>query len=523
MSALPQTENELDALTLEKDAEATFASLANLSPGAYGRKRKDLAEELGIPASLLDAEWNERRKAQSGNSTAMFEEVEPWLEPVDGAELLSAITARFKRHVVFSDHAAHTVALWTAFAWSHDAHVHSPLLLITSPEPNSGKSTLLGVLRFLAPRPLSSVEISPAVLYRIMERWRPTLIIDEADDIFSDNTELRSVINSGWTRGSGVPRCNPDTLEPELFNTFGPKAIGAKGKKLPDTTQTRAIVIEMVRKRSGEKVDDFEHVDDDEFRTLRQKLARWSADYVSKLEGAKPSMPEGFQNRLAANWRPLLATADLAGGEWPNLAREAASALSKTESESIGTMLLRDIRAAFDGRDRITSAELCKHLHDLEDRPWVEFGRSRKPISPSQLARMLKGFHVIPDTIRTGAATFKGYMLAQFHDPFERYLGSQPSHRNKADVSYTFEQNLGVTDDDDVTAENSQKSVNDAACYGVTAENALICAHCGQDGEVQLTAYEGRTINLHAGCIDGFLESQSLEIPSYLKREARRA
>ena len=56
----------------------------------------------------------------------------------------------------------------------------------------------------------------------------PDLLVDEADDAFKSNVELRTVINSGWTRGTGVPRCNPDTLEPEVFETFGPKAIGLK-------------------------------------------------------------------------------------------------------------------------------------------------------------------------------------------------------------------------------------------------------------------------------------------------------
>ncbi len=521
MYELQRINDELDARGLAIDEQATLASLAKMSPATYGKKRQSLAEELGIPVNLLDKEWRERRKADSRDTAPMFEDVEPWPQPVDGSSLLAAMTARFKRHVVFSDHAAHTAALWVAFAWTHDAHVHSPLLSVTSPEANSGKTTLLGVLRFLAFRALPIVEISPAVLYRIMERWRPTLIVDEADDIFNDNAELRSVINSGWTRGTGVPRCNPETFEPELFNTFGPKAIGAKGKKLPDTTQTRAIVIEMLRKRAGDKVDDFEHVDDDEFRTLRSMLARWSADNLKKLERAKPPMPEGFQNRLAANWRPLLAIADLAGCEWPKLAREAALALSKDETESLGTMLLRDIGAAFEGTDRITSAELCQRLHELEDRPWAEFGRSRKPISPSQLARLLKGFRVAPETIRIGTATAKGYMLGKFDDPFQRYLGgSEPSQRNNADEHWASGQNGAVTKNHDVTAVKAHKSANGKVCYGVPAEKPA-CAHCGKHDEaIQAASYDGREIHLHADCIEPFIESQVLSIPGFLQRSA---
>ena len=123
-------------------------------------------------------------------------------------------------------------------AWVHDAAVHSPILIVTSPAPDCGKSTLLALIGFMVPRGHVFVEISSAVLYRMIERWHPTLIVDEADHAFKENPDLRAVINAGWTRGAGVPRCHPDTHEPEFFDTFGPKAIGLKGLKIPDTTLT---------------------------------------------------------------------------------------------------------------------------------------------------------------------------------------------------------------------------------------------------------------------------------------------
>ena len=69
--------------------------------------------------------------------------------------------------------------------------------------------------------------------------------MDEADTAFKNNPELRAVVNSGWTRGAGVPRCNPDTHEPEFFETFGPKAIGLKGLMVLETTLSLSINIEV--------------------------------------------------------------------------------------------------------------------------------------------------------------------------------------------------------------------------------------------------------------------------------------
>ena len=60
-------------------------------------------------------------------------------------------------------------------------------------------------------------------------------------------------------------------------------------------------------------------------------------------------MPTSLRGRAADNWRPLLAVADLAGGEWPAKARQAAAALETgDDAEGLGILLLRDLRELFD-------------------------------------------------------------------------------------------------------------------------------------------------------------------------------
>ena len=84
-----------------------------------------------------------------------------------------------------------TTALWTMTAWAHEGATHSPILAAISVEPDSGKSTLLGVLRFLVPKPFVSVEPTGTGVYRTVDREHPTLIIDEADDLFYRKSDLR--------------------------------------------------------------------------------------------------------------------------------------------------------------------------------------------------------------------------------------------------------------------------------------------------------------------------------------------
>src|SRR4029077_15984142 len=114
--------------------------------------------------------------------------------------------------------------------------------------------------------------------------------------------------------GRAVPRC--DSNDPRLFSTFCPKAIGLNGRKMPDTTLSRCIIIDLKRKKRSDRVEHFRHIDDTGLANLRRQAQRWTRDNVATLETAVPELPAGFDNRLGDNWRLMLAIADLAGGEW---------------------------------------------------------------------------------------------------------------------------------------------------------------------------------------------------------------
>jgi hypothetical protein len=155
---------------------------------------------------------------------------------------------------------------------------------------------------------------------------------------------------------------------------------------------------------------------------MGRKAARWARDNLAKLRDANPEIPNGLDDRAADAWEPLLAIAECAGEEWPKRARKASLALSGEhvkEDDEIGTLLLGDIQQIFarEGRQQIKSEELVAELVALEERPWPEFGRAHKPLTATQLARLLRGYKIKPSTIRTGPGdkdTAKGYKLAQF-------------------------------------------------------------------------------------------------------------
>ena len=143
---------------------------------------------------------------------------------------------------------ADALALWTAYSHVFDCFGVSPILDFSSPTKRCGKSSAVVVPRHLCRAPLLSGNITPAALFRAVEAWKPTLLIDEADTFAKMNDELRGILNAGHTRDTAfVVRAEGDSNEPRLFSTWAPKLVAAIGR-LPDTIEDRSIRIVLTRK-----------------------------------------------------------------------------------------------------------------------------------------------------------------------------------------------------------------------------------------------------------------------------------
>ena len=145
---------------------AKLIELAGLDPVAYDRQRKDAAKDLGISVKTLDAEVIKRRpkdiEARGANFLAT---VEPWPEAINGVQLLDDLADVVTRHVGLPEGGADAVALWAVHAHALDSAAITPLLAITSPTPECGKSTLLGLIGKLAPNPLPASNITSAAVF----------------------------------------------------------------------------------------------------------------------------------------------------------------------------------------------------------------------------------------------------------------------------------------------------------------------------------------------------------------------
>lgn len=491
-------------------AEAEVARLGTLSLLDYGQARKAAAKCLGMPVSLLDTAVATERKNRATKDDGRghvieFEDLVPAFEPVNGADLGNRLAALFARFATLPEYGATTLALWTLFTHCLDLFQIAPRLDLSSPEKQCGKTTVLTLLSRLAFRAALSSNITPAAIFRVIAAHKPTLLIDEMDTFIEANEELRGILNSGHTRdAANIIRCDGDDHEPKRFSTWAAMAFAHIGS-IPDTLEDRSVRLPMRRKLTSERVESLRQtglaaeVLHEELSAVRCQIARWVMDFSAVIASANPLPVAGLSDRAVDNWMPLLSIAEALGGTWPEQARKAAEALSghsTTDNESIKVELLADIRGVFEKHhaDRFSSTGLCDFLALLEERPWGTW-KHGKPMTPVQLARLLKPFRVSSRTVRVeGQGTSRGYLAEDFADAFTRYISSPPqdSMLSKCNSDTTRSQSgddplfQSDTEGACVTSENGLNPAPRAECVTVSLQNVESQggkAFCGETRE----------------------------------------
>ncbi len=439
-------QHESVAITQERNG----ASLQTLNQGADGPPvagREKQAERLTPQADTLPKEGENRaarlngqeeRQTRRSKSVLELPEAEPWPEAVEGSDLLDGLEQALRRFVMLPQWAGETLALWTLHTYAFSLREISTYVGIESPEKRCGKTTLLSVLSALVNRPVVAANISPPAFFRVIEETRPTLLIDEADTLLQGNDELRGILNAGYSRKTAYvvrvarsrdpetdaqgpgPEADAPSSQLARFSCWCPKVMAAIGH-LPDTLADRCVVIRMQRETAREECERLRNL---EATTLRRQCARFVKDHRGEIADTRPQLPSCLNDRAGDIWEPLLVLADLAGGEWPEKARQAAVGLTSSAQENspISTLLF-DIYVSFTkiGTQRIHSRTLVADLNRLTDRPWMEL-RKGKGLTELWLAQQLRPYGVRPATLRIGETLAKGYVEEDFMEVFRRYI-----------------------------------------------------------------------------------------------------
>lgn len=120
----------------------------------------------------------------------------------------------------------------------------------------------------------------------------------------------------------------------------------------------------------------------------------------------------------------------------------------------MGALLIGDTVTIFKDRgvDRLATTDLIGELVKIEGRPWPEWNKGGKPITPRGLAKLLKPFGIRPKVERVGNDTFRGYEGHAFDDACSRYFQDsnvlhplQPNKNNDLGPKFNVLQTPDVT------------------------------------------------------------------------------
>ncbi|MCY4220982.1 MAG: DUF3631 domain-containing protein [Thiotrichales bacterium] len=446
------------------------AALARLPDADRANLRKAFKDFAGLPV----ADFDKLTRASSGESSDRgqgrpieWDDPEPWPEPVDGAALLDEISSFVTRYVSLPAELTDTVALWIAMTHIHHRLEISPFLNLTSATKRCGKSLLLEVLGEFVLRPLPvGGRITLAPMFRTIEMYEPTLLLDETDTYLRDNDELRGVVNGSQRRCTAhVLRCIGDDHEPRQFGTWCAKAMAGIGE-LPDTVLDRSIVLWLERRPPNLSLASWRARDRGAVETMRRKLVRWIADNGTSIVAGLSAVvfPSGLHDRARDAWEPLLAIGNAADGDWAGQGGRAWRAckrvMASTADEETGTCetLLADLRTIFVAKgwpEALGTKTVLDELIKMEDREWGEWSRG-KPLSAHGLSKLLKRFGIAPRNIRIKGTVVKGYERTAFEDIWSTYLFESPDSQTATSLqshdardfceSRSATGNLGVAD-----------------------------------------------------------------------------
>jgi len=218
-----------------------------------------------------------------------------WKLPIDAIEctptgLYEEIYLFVREYLILKPVEYHIYTLWIMASWLVDDFDTCPYLLFIAPK-ESGKSQAILLLQHLCYRAVLSISVTSAALFRSIELWHITLLIDEAESQIRMDTEsgqaLYGCLNGGYKRDSYAIRIEGDNRIPTTYDVFGFKGI-ASTKVFHPTLESRSIIINMTQGKPKKMI-----INKMDANILRSKLLYWRFSTLNKLPLILPESKSG--------------------------------------------------------------------------------------------------------------------------------------------------------------------------------------------------------------------------------------
>jgi DNA primase len=294
------------------------------------RDIKEIVDEQVISDTLilqrrLNSEYKADRWSFSNSNYSVSEYVNGHKE-VSAAEVFNRIKDYFNRFIYFkntgiSSHLALVImASYQYMAFHSVGYVH------LWAEKRSGKTTALEIMSELGFNARMSSSISDAAIFRLIEMYRPLLLIDEAENLNptskqrdNSTSERLELYKSGYKKTGSATRCEGVNNVVTDFSNYCIKGFSSI-KNLDSTLEDRTIIHEFKRMPADIKKEAFlpaNHVE--AFSEIRDMLHIYGLQYAAEVHEIYNSLDHydkqlseaKITHRTREIWAPYLSIAIL--------------------------------------------------------------------------------------------------------------------------------------------------------------------------------------------------------------------
>jgi len=243
--------------------------------------------------------------------------IEAWLNGkalVNPEELYIAVKTGFKNYIEFEEPIIYDfLTLWTIGTYFFHMFNSYPYLYIGGTK-QSGKTKLLTLLSLLCHNAIFSNNISTSSAFRLVQSGRCTLLMDETEKLRNPEREIdfRNMLYAGYKKGALVYRTHKDTLKPEPFEVYSPKAL-ANIQGLEDVLEDRCISIILKRGKNLDVVNREIPLESELWQQTRDMLYMFYLSYFNEFtehtEFSHLLNRHILKQRELELWKPILTLA----------------------------------------------------------------------------------------------------------------------------------------------------------------------------------------------------------------------
>jgi hypothetical protein len=365
-------------------------------------------------------------------------------------KLLSEIQGYIHRYVDLSPLFEKVASYYVLFSWIHDGFNELPYLRVRG-DTGSGKTRFLLTVGSLCYKPIfasGASTVSP--LFRILDAFHGTLIIDEGDFRFSDErAEIVKILNNGNAKGFPVLRTETTgakkEFNPVAYHVFGPKLVATRGFFEDRALESRCLTEEMGQYRLRDDIPiNLSSNHKAEALHIRNKLLLFRFRNFNKRQITEALINRAIEPRLNQIFAPLLSIIDdaKAQDDLKELARRYHRELITDRGLDTEAQLLQVIRdllmASADGQVSV------KEITDMfADRHAEEFDRK---ITPKWIGSILRGKLHLKTQKSHGVFVISHFETQKLRYLYEKYGISVDDNGPREDTSSIINLNANSGD-----------------------------------------------------------------------------